>query len=96
MPVDVSVYQNQPNPLGQITSAFGVLNANQQLQLGQQAQQIRQYELQQNQAQGLYSTIAPLVNSPGMTQAQVRAAGANYARQVGMPAAVLSEFRSDA
>jgi hypothetical protein len=92
MPVDVSVYQNQPNPLGQITSAYGIMNANQQLQLGQQAQQIRQYELQQSQAKGLYDTIAPLVNSPGITQAQVRAAGANYARQVGMPAQSYQNF----
>jgi len=92
MPVDTSVYQNQPNPLGQISNVYGVLNAAQTNQLLQTATQQRQLELQSSYANGLYNTISPLVNSPGITQAQVRAAGANYARQVGMPPQAYDNF----
>src|SRR5665647_3810371 len=92
--VDTSVYKNQPNPLGMISNVYSVMNAAQQNQLMQTANQQRQLELQSGYAKGLYDTIAPLVNSPNVTQSQVRAAGANYARQVGIPPAQYQNFDS--
>jgi len=84
VPVDTSVYQNQPNPLGTLTGVYGVLNANQQLQLGQQAQQIRQFELDQAQANDLRSSVGPLANVPGVSRAEVLATMAQRARQMNM------------
>lgn len=90
--VNTSIYQNQPNPLGNLTNVLGIANAAQQNQLLQTANQQRQLELQQGYATGLYNTIAPLINSPGITQSQVRAAAANYARQVGIPPQAHANF----
>jgi hypothetical protein len=83
MPVDTSVYQNQPNPLGQLTGVFGVMNAAQQNQLLQTANQQHQLALHQGYANDLLNYIAPLVNNPDITQAQIKATAADRARSIG-------------
>ena len=83
-----------PNPLATLTSVMGIANSAQTNQLLQTYNQQRQLELQSGYAKGLYDTISPLVNSPNVTQSQVRAAGANYARQVGIPPAQYRNFDS--
>src|ERR1019366_4607757 len=83
-----------PNPLATLGNVMSIANTAQQNQLLQTANQQRQLDLQQGYANGLYNAVAPLVNSPGITQEQVRAAGANYAKQIGIPAANYQNFDS--
>lgn len=80
------VYKNiQPaDPLKQIGGVYGVLNADQQLKLARQAEQVRQYDLMQNQATDLLNTAGTLANVPGVTNVDVQAHMAQRARQLGI------------
>lgn len=82
--VDTSVYRNQPNPLGMISNVYGVMNAAQQNQLMQTANQQRQLEFHQGQANDLLTNVAPLVNKTDLTQAELKANLADRARQLGI------------
>lgn len=80
--VDTSIYKTQPNPLGSAQGVFNLLNTAAQNQLLNTATQQRALELQQSQANDLRSTAGSLVNNPGLTPAQVKAAIADRARQL--------------
>jgi hypothetical protein len=80
--VDVSIYRNQPDPLGTASKVFGLVNTAQQNQLLQQAEQIRNFEARQQQADDLRTTIGTLANRPGTTRAQIIATAAQRARQI--------------
>src|ERR1019366_142511 len=72
-----------PNPLATLTSVMGIANTAQQNQLLQTANQQRQLQLQQGFADDLLGTVAPLVNKPGVTQAEVLGTLASRARNFG-------------
>lgn len=81
--VDTSIYHLTPNdPLKQVGSVVGIANVLQQNQLLQTATQQRQLELNQGFTNDLMNNLAPLVNSPNLTQAQARAENADRARQI--------------
>jgi hypothetical protein len=61
--VDVSIYRNQPDPLGTASKVFGLVNTAQQNQLLQQAQQIRNFEARQQQAYEPQSAPWPIVQA---------------------------------
>ncbi len=89
--VDTSIYRNQPNPLGMISNVYNVMNSAQQLQLGQQVQQIRQFELQKQQADDLRMTAGSLYNT-NATPEQVKAAILLRARQGGYHPDVVNNY----
>src|ERR1035437_6717919 len=72
-----------PNPLATLTSVMGIANTAQQNQLLQTANQQRQLQLQQGFADDLLGSVAPLVNKPGVTQAEVLGTLASRARNFG-------------
>src|ERR1035437_1068750 len=72
-----------PNPLATLTSVMGIANTAQQNQLSQTANQPRQLQLQQGFADDLLGSVAPLVNKPGVTQAEVLGTLASRARNFG-------------
>jgi len=85
--IDTSFYAKPTNPLDNLSKVYGVLGANQNLQLGQQALQIRQSQFQQGQSDDLRTTIGNLYNtgaSPEQTMAAVlsRARQGQYSPQV--------------
>lgn len=82
--VDTSIYKNQQNPLGTLTNVYGILNAAESNRLLQTANQQRQLELQQGQANDLLTSVSPLANKPGLTQAEVLGTLADRARQLGI------------
>lgn len=84
--VDTSIYKNQPDPLGTASKVFQLLNTSAQNQLLQTATKQRALELQQSQANDLLTSVAPLINKPGITQAEVKATLADRARQLGIDA----------
>lgn len=82
--VDTSIYRTQPDPLGSAAKVFGLLNTAAQNQLLNTATQQRQLELGQAQANDLLTSVSPLINKPGLTQAEVLATMADRARQLGI------------
>lgn len=80
--VDTSIYGRIANPMDTAKGVFGLLNTAQQNQLLQTANQQRMLELQQSQANDLRSTASSLINTPGLSQAQLKAAIADRARQL--------------
>src|ERR1019366_3348113 len=72
-----------PNPLSTLSNVMSIANTAQQNQLLQTANQQRQLQLQQGFADDLLGTVAPLVNKPGITQAQVLGTLADRARNFG-------------
>lgn len=80
--VNTSIYQNQPNPLGAAQGVFNLLNTARQNELLATATQQRAFELQQSQANDLRATVGSLANNPNLTQAQLKAAIADRARQL--------------
>src|ERR1035437_7285335 len=73
-----------PNPLATLTSVMGIANASQQNQLLQTYNQQRQLEFHQGQANDLLTSVAALVNKPGITQSDVLGTLADRARQLGI------------
>lgn len=83
--VNTSIYQIAPqNPLDNVSKIYGIVNADQQLNLARQAEQVRQFELMQHQANDLRSSVGPLANVPGISRAEVLATMAQRAKQLGI------------
>src|ERR1019366_8288000 len=72
-----------PNPLATLGNVMSIANTAQQNQLLQTANQQRQLQLQQGFADDLLGSVAPLVNKPGVSQAEVLGTLASRARNFG-------------
>lgn len=89
--IDTSVYRNQPNPLGTLSNVYNIQNAAQGLRLQQQAEQIRQFELRNQQSNVLREMAGAMYNTQATPQ-QVEDAILTRARQGGFDPEVVHTY----
>lgn len=65
--VNTSIYQIAPqNPLDNVSKVYGIVNADQQLNLARQAQQIRDFELKEKKNNAVTAITGPMLTIPNL------------------------------